>query len=282
MQASRGGESPWRRKGKIRTGRGEEGWRESSYKGAWRRWSRGQALPLLAQPGFFRGHRARCAKGGVWEKGDSTTRAELNRDREPAFLHWRNILLSTHSVWGPGDASTLHVAQARLTGAQSQLQLSPAPAPDVSDIGCVSPGVFPFPWLSPCFKLVTVTSGPSNCLLTGLLPFAVLGTASVTPLSTAETCCSNTRHGSLGPSDQNPNDLACICGPETSSPGFALSHPSLLLRLGSVFSLLPPERPSLAQLLCPPLPEPPCLPLPNRTSSCHQVAHGQGPDCDGF
>lgn len=148
---------------------------------------------------------------------------------------------------GPGDASTLHVAQARLTGAQSQLQLSPAP-PDVSDIGCVSPGVFPFPWLSPCFKLVSVTSGPSNCLLTGLLPLAAPGNGQChPPPSTADTCCSNTRHGSLGPSDQNPNHLACICGPETSSPGFALFHPSLLLRLGSIFSLPgagPPPAPS--------------------------------------
>lgn len=42
--------------GKDKDREGEEGWRERSHMGAWQRWNCGQALPLLAQPGFFPGH----------------------------------------------------------------------------------------------------------------------------------------------------------------------------------------------------------------------------------
>lgn len=45
--------------------------------------------------------RARCAKGGLWEMGDGTAQADLERDREPPFLPWRIISPSTRSVWGP-------------------------------------------------------------------------------------------------------------------------------------------------------------------------------------
>lgn len=47
------------------------------------------------------GPRARCAKGGVWEMGDGTAGADLEREREPPFPHWRIISLSTCSMWGP-------------------------------------------------------------------------------------------------------------------------------------------------------------------------------------
>lgn len=59
MQASRGGESPWRRKGKIRTGRGrgterEKPWGCTGKKEGGSEWDRGPALPLLDQLGSFR------------------------------------------------------------------------------------------------------------------------------------------------------------------------------------------------------------------------------------
>lgn len=61
MQASQSGESPWRRKGKIRTGRGRvDGEREATWV-CWQRGNHGQVLPLLALPG----PQAGCAKEEV-------------------------------------------------------------------------------------------------------------------------------------------------------------------------------------------------------------------------
>lgn len=41
-----------------------------------------------------------CKRRGVGN-GDSTAPADLERDRELPFRHWRNILLSTRSMRGP-------------------------------------------------------------------------------------------------------------------------------------------------------------------------------------
>ena len=136
MQASRGGESPWRREGKIRTGRGRVDGEEAT-------WVRGRhgtrlALPLLAQRGSSGATGQGVQKAGLWERGESMTCADLEPRWPPSSHGWS--LYWAPAKCGARDATPLPVACTSLP------QVVPAAAflstLGCSDVGCVSPGVF--------------------------------------------------------------------------------------------------------------------------------------------
>lgn len=142
MQASRGGESPWRRKGKIRTGRGRTDG-EGSHMGAWQTRKAGWHCPCWPR-GLFRGPGAGGAKGrGVGPGADPGSRGppSSHNGRCPARLPSTGTVMPSH-------------------GTRPAL---PPPAASADRVFLC--------WGLPSSKLLAVTPGPSDCLSPGLLPF---------------------------------------------------------------------------------------------------------------
>lgn len=142
----------------------------------WLRWQRGnlgQVLPPPAQRGPSRAQGRVCKRERCRKPERGPLPPSLNE-------HFTEHLLCV----GPRDATVLHVAL-HTPSCPGLSHWCPVTAAGLlstlHSIGCMAPGVFLFQRLSPCFKFVTVTSGPSNCLLTGLIPYPPQCTSSVNP-----------------------------------------------------------------------------------------------------
>lgn len=108
MQASRGGESPWRRKGKIRTGRGRvDGKREKPYGCTGKDETVGSYCPYWPRRGP-----SRDTKQGV-QRGESTARAALLDEYSLSTYYVQSPVMPQYHLWpshprpwGPVPAGT--------------------------------------------------------------------------------------------------------------------------------------------------------------------------------